>query len=198
MRASARRVAAVSGRQQRGRGLLDITPPDGRPDLTPTAASADLARALERAAAGLARLDQALGPAHALRPAFLHRARLDAVRQQAAADGQGIDPWHLAAVLEGLRPRLERASSVLDRGASSRSRGTRWSCTAGSSSPTSTRRARSSAPSVPSPPPPAPRRFWPQQPACTAGSTGAASGHRCAPPWSGTGRATACCARPCR
>ena len=55
--------------------LLDDAPPRaGLPDLTATAASADLARALERAAAAVARLDQALGAAHPLRPAFLHRA----------------------------------------------------------------------------------------------------------------------------
>ena len=39
------------------------------------------------------------------------------MRQQAAVDGQGIDPWHLAAVLEGLRPRLDKATTrVIDRG----------------------------------------------------------------------------------
>ena len=63
-----------------------------------------------------ARLDQALG-SHPLRPAFLHRARLDAVRRQAAVDGQAIDPWHLAAVLEGLRLRMDGALRIIDRGA---------------------------------------------------------------------------------
>ena len=52
-----------------------------------------------RAAAGVARLDQAL-TGHPLAVAFLHRARLDAVRRQAAVDGQLIDPWHLAAVVD--------------------------------------------------------------------------------------------------
>ena len=33
---------------------------------------------------------------------LLHRTRLDAARRQAAADGHLIDPWHLAATLEGL------------------------------------------------------------------------------------------------
>ena len=54
---------------------------------------------------------------HPLRPAFLHRARLDAVRRQAAVDGQAIDPWHLAAVLEGLRLRMDGALRIIDRGA---------------------------------------------------------------------------------
>ena len=67
--------------------------PPGQKDLDPA-----LAGALAQAAAALARLDQALA-GHPLRPAFLHRARLDAVRRQAAVDGQVIDPWHLAAVV---------------------------------------------------------------------------------------------------
>ena len=64
-----------------------------------------LAGALERAARAIARLDQAL-VGHPLLPAFLYRARLEAVRRQTAVDGQLIDPWHLAAVLEGLRMRI--------------------------------------------------------------------------------------------
>src|ERR1700760_2156402 len=71
---------------------------------------------LERAASAIARLDQALD-AHPLRPAFLYRARLDAVRRQAAADGAAIDPWHLAATLEGLRLRMDHALHIVDRGA---------------------------------------------------------------------------------
>ena len=54
---------------------------------------------------------------HPLLPAFLHRARLDAVRRQAAVDGQAIDPWHLAAVLEGFRLRMDGALRIIDRGA---------------------------------------------------------------------------------
>ncbi len=50
-------------------------------------------------------------------PAFLHRARLEAVRRQAAVDGQAIDPWHLAAVLEGFRLRMDGALRIIDRGA---------------------------------------------------------------------------------
>jgi hypothetical protein len=51
--------------------------------------------ALARAATACARLDQASAQ-HPLWPALLHRARLDAVRRQAAVDGFLIDPWHLA------------------------------------------------------------------------------------------------------
>jgi len=71
--------------------------------------------AVAHAAAALARLDQALSR-HPLLPAFLYRARLDAVRQQAEVDGLAIDPWHLAALLEGLRPRLDRSLGGPDRG----------------------------------------------------------------------------------
>ena len=74
-----------------------------------------MAGALERAAAGFARLDQALG-SHPLLPAFLYRVRLDAVRRQAAVDGKAIDPWHLAAVLEGLRLRMDGELRIIDRG----------------------------------------------------------------------------------
>ncbi len=75
-----------------------------------------LCAALEGAAGAFGRLDQALDN-HPLRPAFLYRARLEAVRRQAAADGHGIDPWHLAAVLEGLRLRMDHALRIVDRGA---------------------------------------------------------------------------------
>jgi len=63
------------------------------------------------------RLD-AVAPSTRLREALLHRARLDAARRQAAADGALIDPWHLAAVLEGLPLRAMRDSArVIDAGA---------------------------------------------------------------------------------
>src|SRR5215831_17301614 len=86
--------------------------------LRPPPATLDpaLADSLARAAAALARLDQALA-AHPLRPALLYRTRLEAVRRQAAADGQAIDLWHLAAVLEGLRLRMDHALRLIDRGA---------------------------------------------------------------------------------
>ena len=38
------------------------------------------------------------------------------MRRQAAVDGQSIDPWHLAAVLEGLRLRMDGALRIIDRG----------------------------------------------------------------------------------
>ena len=86
--------------------------------IQPRSASPDprLAGALEHAAAAIARLDQALA-GHPLAAAFLYRARLEAVRRQAGVDGQAIDPWHLAAVLEGLRLRMEHALRIIDRGA---------------------------------------------------------------------------------
>ena len=72
--------------------------------------------ALAHAAAALARLDQALDNPPLL-PAFLHRARLEAVRCQAGTDGLAIDPWHLAALLEGLRLRMDSSLRIIDRGA---------------------------------------------------------------------------------
>jgi hypothetical protein len=44
-------------------------------------------------------------------------AELDAARhRQAAVDGQLIDPWHLAATLEGLRLRMDPYFQFIDRG----------------------------------------------------------------------------------
>lgn len=74
-----------------------------------------LSSALAEAATMCGRLDQAL-EYHPLRPALLFRARLDAVRRQSAADGQMIDPWHLAALLEGLRLRMDAELRIIDRG----------------------------------------------------------------------------------
>jgi hypothetical protein len=76
---------------------------------------ADLADALEHAARAIARLD-ALLTGHPLGPAWLWRIRLEAVRRQAAADGRAIDPWHLAAVIEGIRFRMDRGAAMIDRG----------------------------------------------------------------------------------
>jgi hypothetical protein len=75
----------------------------------------DLLGALARAAGAIARLDQAL-TGHPLLPAFLYRTRLEAVRRQAAVDGQLIDPWHLAAFLEGLRLSMPDGLRIIDRG----------------------------------------------------------------------------------
>src|SRR5919199_2817248 len=69
------------------------------------------------ASAAVARLDAATA-LHPLLPALLHRTRLEAARRQAAADGHLIDPWHLAAALEGLPLRAMRDSArVMDAGA---------------------------------------------------------------------------------
>jgi hypothetical protein len=73
-----------------------------------------VAAALAAAAAAVARLDQALA-LHPLAQAFLYRARLEFVRRQAAVDGQLIDPWHLAAILEGLRLRVDPYLRIIDR-----------------------------------------------------------------------------------
>ena len=70
---------------------------------------------LEQAAA-IARLD-ALLAGHPLAAAWLWRIRLDAVRRHAACDGRAIDPWHLAAVIEGIRFRMDGATAIIDRGA---------------------------------------------------------------------------------
>jgi hypothetical protein len=86
------------------------------PGLPPAAPDRRLTDALTHAAAALGRLDQALDN-HPLLPAFLFRARLEAVRRQAGTDGLAIDPWHLAALLEGLRLRMESALRIIDRGA---------------------------------------------------------------------------------
>jgi hypothetical protein len=59
------------------------------------------------------RLDEALA-GYPVQRAFLHCARLDAVRRQAAVDGRLIDPWQLAAVLEGLRLRMADAPRIVD------------------------------------------------------------------------------------
>ena len=74
-----------------------------------------LASALADAAAAIARLDQALA-SHSLAQAFLHRARLEVVRRQAAVDGQLINPWHLAATIEDLRLRMDPYLRIIDRG----------------------------------------------------------------------------------
>lgn len=73
-----------------------------------------LATSLASAAAAIARLDQALA-GHPLAQAFLYRMRLVAVRHQAAADGALIDPWHLAATVEGLRLRMDPYLRIIDR-----------------------------------------------------------------------------------
>jgi hypothetical protein len=96
-------------------------PPAARPSLPrvsagPLAQFAELAGALEGAAAAIARLDARLA-GHPLVPAWLWRIRLESVRRHAAADGRLIDPWHLAAIIEGARFRMDRGAEIIDRGA---------------------------------------------------------------------------------
>lgn len=74
-----------------------------------------IANALATASAAIARLDQKL-LGHPLRTAFLYRSRLDAVQRQATVDGAAIDPWHLAAAIEGLRLRMDSCLRIIDRG----------------------------------------------------------------------------------
>ena len=134
-----------------------------------------LAGALAQAAAALARLDQALA-GHPLLPAFLHRARLDAVRRQAAVDGLVIDPWHLAAVLEGFRLRMDGALRIIDRGAIlAAARHAldlhQWLVAPDFDQEGEVQRAEQ----VLAPPPrPAPPRCSPPPPACTPGSAATA------------------------
>jgi hypothetical protein len=71
---------------------------------------------LEHAAGATARLDTLL-TGHPLASAWGWRSPLDAVRRQAAADGWLIDPWHLAAVIEGVRFRMDGAITIIGRGA---------------------------------------------------------------------------------
>jgi hypothetical protein len=91
--------------------MLMAEPGQNPPPLLPTA----LATELERAAGMIARLDSALA-SHPLCPAWAWRARLDAIHHQAAVDGQAIDPWHLAALIEGVRLRLDHMPALIDRG----------------------------------------------------------------------------------
>ena len=136
-----------------------------------------LAGALACAAGAFARLDQALA-GHPLLPAFLHRARLDAVRRQAAVDGQAIDPWHLAAVLEGFRLRMDGALRIIDRGAIlAAARHAldlhQWLVAPDFDQEGAVRRAEQVL--AARPPRPAPPRCSPPPPACTPGSAATAT-----------------------
>ncbi len=91
--------------------LADSKPPGRQRPL-----AGDVAASLEHAAVAVTRLDSALR-SHPLAPAWAYRARLEAVRRQAAVDGRIIDPWYLAALIEGVRLRLEGPAALIDRGA---------------------------------------------------------------------------------
>jgi hypothetical protein len=95
--------------------MLDLLRIPSETATLPFAVDSGLLDALARAAGAMARLDQAL-IGHPLLPAFLYRTRLEAVRRQAAVDGQLIDPWHLAAFLEGLRLSLPDGLRIIERG----------------------------------------------------------------------------------
>jgi hypothetical protein len=102
-------------------GMSTLVSPPVRPTIPGVSGGAldrfvDFAGGLERAAAAIARLDTRL-TGHPLAPAWLWRIRLEAVRRQAAVDGLAIDPWHLAAIVEGVRFRMDRALEIIDRGA---------------------------------------------------------------------------------
>lgn len=74
----------------------------------------DIAAVLTRTVLRCGQLDQQIYR-HPLRDVILFRSRLEAARHCAAVDGFLVDPWHLAAVLEGLRPRI-RGQDVFERG----------------------------------------------------------------------------------
>ncbi len=146
-----------------------------------------LASNLERAAAALARLDSAVA-GHPLAPAWAYRARLDAVRRQAAVDGRAIDPWHLAAVIEGVRLRLDPAAAPVDRGAIFEAARYALNLYRWYSAPDEVRRsAIGDAAGHLARPLMAIRHCWVRPLRSMPGSIAAASGRRCAPPWPSTG-----------
>ena len=165
----------------------------------PTSLDPALADSLARAAAALARLDQAAAT-HPLRPALLYRTRLEAVRRQAAADGQAIDPWHLAAVLEGFRLRMDHALRLIDRGsifeaARHALAQYQWLVAPDFDQEGEIQRADKVLAALPGTPllaAAAGLRHW------IDGRPVAAPGRRCARPWSASGSASACCACRCR
>ncbi|OAZ75626.1 hypothetical protein SRCM100623_00369 [Acetobacter pasteurianus] len=75
----------------------------------------DIAAVLTRTVLRCGQLDQQIYR-HPLRDVILFRSCLEAARNCAAVDGYLVDPWYLAAVLEGLRPRI-RGQDVFERGA---------------------------------------------------------------------------------
>jgi hypothetical protein len=99
---------------------LTVSPPPRRQRMTSlnTPSLGDplvFASALAAAATATARLDQAVS-GHPLAQAVLYRSRLEAARRQASVDGRLIDPWHLAATIEGLRLRMDPYLRIIDRG----------------------------------------------------------------------------------
>jgi hypothetical protein len=80
------RFVTIADARPEAAGLDQLTALPGECSLANGAGALAMAVALAEASAGIARLDQALA-SHPLRQAFLYRARLDAVRRQAAVDG---------------------------------------------------------------------------------------------------------------
>jgi hypothetical protein len=72
------------------------------------------ATAVELAAQDIGRLDLALS-GHVLQKAFAYRARLEAVRRQAFADGFVIDSWQVAALHLDLRLCLGAGDGIAGR-----------------------------------------------------------------------------------
>jgi hypothetical protein len=170
---------------------------------TPVPSRADpTAAALARAAAAIARLDQALA-GHPLLPAVLYRARLEAARHAAAVDGHGIDPWHLAAVLEGLRLRIDPYLSMRDRGAIFDAARHAFDQYQWLVTPDFDQEGEIQAAEKCWPPRPAPRRCSPPPMACTPGSVATATAAAAiaapaAPRWSASGNGKNCSARRIR
>lgn len=76
----------------------------------------NLYESLTQTALAIGRLDQSLHH-HPLLPAILFREQLEAARACAAVDGHLIDPWRLAAELEGLRS-VSLGCDIYERGTS--------------------------------------------------------------------------------
>ena len=99
------------------------------------------------------------------------------MRRQAAVDGQAIDPWHLAAVLEGFRLRMDGALRIIDRGAIlAAARHAldlhQWLVAPDFDQEGAVQRAEQV---LAEPPRPAPPRCSPPPPACTPGSAATAT-----------------------
>ena len=99
------------------------------------------------------------------------------MRRQAAVDGLVIDPWHLAAVLEGFRLRMDGALRIIDRGAIlAAARHAldlhQWLVAPDFDQEGAVQRAEQV---LARPPRPAPPRCSPPPPACTPGSAATAT-----------------------
>ncbi len=158
---------------------------DGKPPQNPLPLTLGRARTdLEHAAGMIARLDSALA-SHPLAPAWAWRARLEAVRRQAAVDGKAIDPWHLAAVIEGVRLRLDHTPALIDRGVLFAAAQHAFELYRWFAAPDEMQRSaiRLAADHLADASPTRIRRCSARPSRSMPGSIAAASGRRCAPPW---------------